>query len=288
MGVRYAASPSARLAKDNMMNNAMALNNLCVMIRGGGEQASGVAHRLFRSHLKVVMTEISQPLCVRRTVSFCEALFGKAQEVEGVTTRFVASPKEVSAVWDEGMIPLLIDPEGISRDVLKPSVIVDAILAKRNTGTHTGDAPLVIGLGPGFWAGRDVDVVIETNRGHDLGRVIYDGRAEEDTGVPGAIAGVGTQRVLRAPRDGTFRSDKEIGAMVAEGENVAWVEDEPVTAAISGVLRGLLRGGIAVQKGLKAGDIDPRGKRENCFTISDKARAIGGGVLEAILAHFNL
>ena len=188
----------------------------------------------------------------------------------------------------EGMIPLLIDPEGKSRDALKPSVVVDAILAKKNIGTHKGDAPLVIGLGPGFWAGRDVDVVIETNRGHDLGRVIYDGPAEPDTGVPGDIAGVGTQRVLRASRDGAFRPVKQIGEMVAEGETVAWVEDDPVTTAISGVLRGLLREGTTVHKGLKSGDVDPRGKRENCFTISDKARAIGGGVLEAILSHFNL
>jgi xanthine dehydrogenase accessory factor len=271
-----------------MMDNTMSLNNLCVMIRGGGEMASGVAHRLFRAHLKVVMTEIPRPLCVRRTVSFCEALFDEAQEVEGVTARRVASPKECSAVWEEGMIPLLIDPEGKSRDALKPSVIVDAILAKKNIGTHTGDAQLVIGLGPGFWAGKDVDVVIETNRGHDLGRVIYDGQAESDTGVPGTIAGVGTQRVLRAPRDGAFRPVKGIGEMVAEGQTVAWVEDESVTASISGVLRGLLREGTTVQKGLKAGDVDPRAKRENCFTISDKARAIGGGVLEAVLAHFNL
>lgn len=269
------------------MDSTRALNNLCVMIRGGGEMASGVAHRLFRAHLKVVMTEIPQPLCVRRAVSFCEALLEKTQEVEGVTARFIASPKECPAVWKGGMIPLLIDPEGKSRDALKPSVLVDAILAKKNIGTHTGDAPLVIGLGPGFWAGKDVDVVIETNRGHDLGRVIYDGPAEPATGVPGDIAGVGTQRVLRAPRDGVFRPVKQIGDIIEEGETVAWVEDEPVTAAISGVLRGLLREGTSVQKGLKSGDVDPRGKRENCFTISDKARSIGGGVLEAILAHFN-
>ena len=269
------------------MNNAITLNNLCVMIRGGGEMASGVAYRLFRANLKVFMTEIPQPLCVRRTVSFCEALFDKAQEVEGLTARFIASPKECTAVWEGGEIPLLIDPEGKSRSVLKPSVIVDAILAKKNIGTHRGDAPLVVGLGPGFWAGKDVDVVIETNRGHDLGRVIYDGPAEPDTGVPGDIAGVGTQRVLRAPRDGAFRPVKQIGDMVEEGETVAWVEDAAVTATIAGVLRGLLREGTLVQKGLKAGDVDPRGKRGNCFTISDKARAIGGGVLEAILAQFN-
>jgi xanthine dehydrogenase accessory factor len=270
------------------MAQQTAFNNLQVMIRGGGEQASGVAHRLFRSHLKVVMTEIPQPLSVRREVSFCEAIFQGEQSIEGVTARYVASPDEVQSVWEKGMIPLLIDPEGVCRDLLKPQVIVDAILAKRNTGTHTGDAPLVIGLGPGFWAGRDVDVVIETNRGHDLGRVIYDGAPEPDTGVPGAVGGVAAQRVLRAPRDGTFRPVKGIGEMVEKGETVAWVEDEPITTAISGVLRGLLREGTQVHKGLKAGDVDPRGKRENCFTISDKARAIGGGVLEAILAHFNL
>jgi len=250
--------------------------------------ASGVAHRLFRSHLKIVMTEVPRPLCVRREVSFCEAIFQGEQLVEGVTARYIASPDEVQTVWEKGMIPLLIDPDGLSRDALKPHVVVDAILAKRNTGTHTGDAPLVIGLGPGFWAGRDVDVVIETNRGHDLGRVIYDGAAEPDTGVPGTIVGVGAQRVLRAPRDGAFRPVQGIGTMVAEGTIVAWVEDQPVTTAIAGVLRGLLREGVMVHKGVKAGDVDPRGKRENCFTISDKARAIGGGVLEAILAHFNL
>ena len=250
--------------------------------------ASGVAHRLFRSHLKVVMTEIPQPLSVRREVSFCEAIFKGEQSIEGVTARYIASPDEVPSVWEQGVIPLLVDPEGVSRDALKPQVIVDAILAKRNTGTHTGDAPLVIGLGPGFWAGRDVDVVIETNRGHDLGRVIHDGPAEPDTGMPGAVGGVGAQRVLRAPCDGAFRPVKGIGEIVDKGETVAWVEDEPITTAISGVLRGLLREGTQVHKGLKAGDVDPRGKRENCFTISDKARAIGGGVLEAILVHFNL
>jgi xanthine dehydrogenase accessory factor len=269
------------------MDKPTTFSNMRVMIRGGGEMASGVAHRIFQAHLKVVMTEIPQPLCVRREVSFCEAMFQKEKTVEGVTAKHITSPEEVPSVWEKGMIPLLIDPEGTSRESIRPDVIVDAILAKKNTGTHKGDAPFVIGLGPGFWASRDVDVVIETNRGHDLGRVIYDGPAEADTGVPGAISGVAAQRVLRAPRDGLFRPEKEIGAMVEKGEAVAWVEEEPVTAAISGVLRGLLREGLLVQKGLKAGDVDPRGKRENCFTISEKARAIGGGVLEAILAHFN-
>jgi xanthine dehydrogenase accessory factor len=270
------------------MDNIRSLNNLRVMIRGGGEMASGVAHRLFRSHLKVVMTEIAHPLCVRREVSFCEAIFHKEKVVEEVTARYLSSPQEVKSAWEAGAIPLLIDPEGRTRDAIKPQVIVDAILAKKNTGTNKGDASLVIGLGPGFSAGRDVDVVIETNRGHDLGRVIYDGPAEPDTGVPGEIAGVGAQRVLRAPLDGRFRPVRQIGDMVKAGETVAWVEDQPMTTAIAGVLRGLLREGITVHKGVKAGDVDPRGKREDCFTISDKARAIGGGVLEAILTRFNL
>jgi xanthine dehydrogenase accessory factor len=269
------------------MDSTTTLHALRVLIRGAGEQASGVAHRLARARLQVVMTEIAHPLCVRRAVSFCEALFEETKEVEGVYARLVASAEEVPAAWKEGVIPLLIDPAAGCRAIIKPHVVVDAILAKRNLGTHKGDAPLVIGLGPGFSAGEDVDVVIETNRGHDLGRVIYDGRAEPDTGVPGEIAGVGAERVLRAPRAGMFRPIKEIGEMVEAGETVAWVEDQPIRSAISGVVRGLLRNGLAVQKGLKAGDVDPRGKRTNCFTISDKARAIGGGVLEAILARFN-
>jgi xanthine dehydrogenase accessory factor len=236
----------------------------------------------------VVMTEIAHPLCVRREVSFCEAIFQKEKMVEGVRATYIASPQEIQSTWEKGGIPLLVDPDGVCRETIKPQVIVDAILAKKNTGTYKGDASLVIGLGPGFWAGRDVDVVIETNRGHDLGRVITDGPAQPDTGVPGEIAGVGSQRVLRAPREGRFRPVKEIGAMVGAGEIVARVEDEPVTTAISGVLRGLLREGMTVYRGLKVGDVDPRGNRENCFTISDKARAIGGGVLEAILASCNL
>jgi xanthine dehydrogenase accessory factor len=274
--------------KDKQVDKTSTFINLRVMIRGAGEMASGVAHRLFRSRLKVVMTEIAHPLCVRRGVSFCEAIFQKEKVVEGIRATYIAFPQEVESTWEKGSIPILVDPTGVCRETIKPQVIVDAILAKKNTGTYRGDAPLVIGLGPDFWAGRDVDVVIETNRGHDLGKVIIDGPAQPDTGVPGEIAGIGAQRVLRAPRNGSFRPVRQIGDMVEEGEIVAWVEDKPMTTAISGVLRGLLREGIVVQTGLKAGDVDPRGKRENCFTISDKARAIGGGVLEAILFSLNL
>jgi len=285
--VKSAAFPSAPSARDKLMDDKISLRNLRVMIKAAGEMASGVAHRLFRSRLKVFLTEIPQPLCIRREVSFCEAIFLGEKEVEGIKAKYISTPQEVYTTWEEGKIPLLVDPKGTSREVIKPHVIVDAILAKRNTGTYKGDALLVIGLGPGFWAGRDVDVVIETNRGHHLGRIIYEGPAQPDTGVPGEIAGVSAQRVLRAPRDGIFRPVKRIGDMVEAGEVVAWVEGEPMKTAIAGVIRGLLREGMEVHKGLKAGDVDPRGLRENCYTISDKARAIGGSVLEAILARFN-
>ena len=264
----------------------MALD-LKVLIRGAGEMATGVAHRLHRCHFRVVMTEIPRPLCIRRKVSFSEAVFEGEQEVEGVRAVLVRDPSEVEGLWQRGLIPVIVDPEARCRETIKPDVVVDAILAKRNTGTWRDFAPLVIGLGPGFKAGEDVDVVIETNRGHDLGRVIYRGEAEPDTGVPGEIAGVSAQRVLRAPADGTFRPVKEIGDRVEAGEVVAWVGDAPLRTEISGVIRGLLREGMEVRKGLKSGDVDPRGKRENCFTISDKARAIAGGVLEAILDRFN-
>jgi len=265
----------------------MDLRELRVLIRGAGEMASAVAHRLFRSHFRVVLTEIPEPLCIRREVSFADAVYEGQREVEGVKAILVSSPQEVPDVWQRGTIPLLVDPEASCKEGLSPHVIVDAILAKRNTGTYRGDAPLVIGLGPGFCAGKDVDVVIETNRGHNLGRVIWEGEAEPDTGVPGVIAGVSAQRVLRAPADGTFRPVRKIGDMVKKGDVIAWVEDEAMRTEIDGVIRGLLREGMRVRKGLKAGDVDPRGVRENCFTISDKARAIAGAVLEAILTRFN-
>ena len=256
-----------------------------VLIRGAGEQASGVAHRLFKSGFKVCLTEIPQPLAVRRMVSFCEAVYEQEKTVEGVTALRIDEPRRIFSIWEEGKIPLLIDPENNTRDFLKPHVLVDAIIAKKNVGTKITDAPLVIGLGPGFVAPKDVHVVIETNRGHNLGRLILEGEAEPNTGVPGVIAGFGAERVFRAPRNGIFKSIKEIGDMVSAGETVAQVEGEPVKVKISGVIRGLLRDGTEVTKGIKAGDVDPRGDKSYCFTISDKARALGGAVLEAILSQ---
>lgn len=256
---------------------------MLVLIRGGGDLGSGVAHRLHRSGFRVVVTELPQPLVIRRAVAFANAVYEGHCAVEGVEARLVRSVEEVGAILSRGMIPVLMDPEGRAIPLLRPDVVVDARLAKRNLGTTMADAPIVIGLGPGFVAGQDVHAVIETQRGHDLGRMILQGCAAADTSVPGLVQGYGRERVLWAPKAGVFRGQAAIGDAVAAGQVVAHVEDEPVLASIGGVLRGLLHDGLSVGKGQKVGDIDPRGVVEHCFTISDKSRAIGGGVLEAIL-----
>jgi xanthine dehydrogenase accessory factor len=264
------------------------IGELVVLIRGAGEMASGVAHRLHQSHFKICMLEIPHPLAVRREVSFCEAVYDGEKIVEGVQAKFISSPKEILSVWEEDKIPLMVDSDGKkARNFLKPNVLIDAIMAKKNLGTQMDDAPLVIGLGPGFTAGKDVHIVIETNRGHHLGKMILNGTAEPDTGIPGEIGGFSVERVLRTMKKGIFHSHKSIGDRVSKGSVVAVVDDFPVIAKISGMVRGLLRDGVEVRKGVKVGDIDPRGKRELCFTISDKARAIAGGALEAILYWFN-
>ena len=270
------------------MDSEKKLGKQVVLIRGAGEMASGVAHRLCRSHFRVCLLEIEHPLAVRREVSFCEAVYEGEKEVEGIRARRVALPREIPSTWKEGEIPLLVDPDGKNtREYLQPDVVIDAILAKRNLGTRLGDASFVIGLGPGFCAGKEVHAVIETNRGHNLGRVILSGNAEPDTGIPGEIGGVSVERVLRTLKSGGFRPQKSIGDPVTKGEVVAVVDDYPIIAMISGVIRGLLREGVEAKKGMKVGDIDPRGKKDLCFSISEKARAIGGGVLEAILYRFN-
>ena len=250
--------------------------------------ASGVVHRLHRSHFKICMTEIPKPLAVRREVAFSEAIYEGHKEVEGVRAKLIGTPEEIEPTWENGDIPILVDPDAKkTRKFLKPEILIDAILAKKNLGTQITDASLVIGLGPGFTAGEDVHLVVETNRGHNLGRVISKGAAEADTGVPGEIGGYSIERLLRTMKKGTFHPHKAIGERVNKGSVVAVVDDFPVVAKISGVVRGLLRESVEVKKGTKVGDIDPRGKKELCFTISDKARAIGGGVLEAILYWFN-
>jgi xanthine dehydrogenase accessory factor len=264
------------------------LCTLKIIIRGAGEMATGTACRLHRAGFyKILMTEVAYPLAVRRLVSFCEAIYDGAAAVEGVQAVAIATPDQAVGLWSERMVPVLIDPKNSTRNAIKPHIIIDAILAKRNLGTSIEDAELVIGMGPGFYAGKDAHYVIETNRGHNLGRLISEGEAEADTGVPGTIGGVGTQRVLRSPTDGIFESDLLIGALVDKGQTVGQVAGKKVTAGIRGVLRGLIRPGTAVTSGLKIGDVDPRQNPSYCDTISEKARAIGGTVLEAILARFN-
>jgi xanthine dehydrogenase accessory factor len=263
------------------------LNEVVIVIRGAGEMATGVAHRLASCHFKVCMTETSNPQAVRREVAFSEAIFDSEKEVEGMTAKRVDSPHQIHDVWKEEKIPILTDPEATIKDFIKPDVLIDATLAKKNLGTKMTDAPLVIGLGPGFHAGRDVHLVIETNRGHNLGRIISNGEAEPNTGIPGSIDGYAEGRVIRAPKDGKFKTLIKIGEGVMADGNVGMIGDVEVRSRIAGVLRGLLRDGTEVWKGMKLGDVDPRGIKAHCYTISDKARTISGGVLQTILEHFN-
>jgi len=266
----------------------MELIHLVVLIRGGGEVASGVAHRLARAHFGVCMTETSHPMAVSRGVAFCEAIYDGEKEIEGVVARRITSASDITKVWQEGEIPIIVDPQASIRDAVNPHVLVDAIMAKRNLGTKITDAPLVIGLGPGFQSGRDVHMVVETNNSENLGRVILNGEAEKDTGIPIAIKGLTFERVLHSPRDGLFLTDKQIGGLVAAGEIVASVADQPVKAEIDGVIRALLRSKTVVKKGTKLGEIDSSANKKVCYTIRARVRAIAGGVLEAILMRFNV
>lgn len=259
------------------------INKYLTVVRGGGDLATGVVYRLVRAGFPVVVTEAAEPTVVRRTVALAEAVYQEEVVVEGLRGRRVNHPDAALAVLKEGMVPVLVDPQALSVAHLRPWVVVDAIMAKRNLGTRISDAPVVVALGPGFQAGVDAHAVIETNRGHYLGRVILQGSAEPNTGVPGPVGGYSVERVLRAPGPGVVRAAKQIGAEVKVGEVVAWVGEQAVEAPIQGILRGLIREGIAVRAGTKMGDIDPRAAREHCFTISDKALAVGGGALEAVL-----
>ncbi|MGI6553314.1 MAG: selenium-dependent molybdenum cofactor biosynthesis protein YqeB [Bacillota bacterium] len=261
-------------------------SKMLVLIKGAGDLASGVAYRCFRSGFSVAMTEIAQPTVVRRAVAFAEAVYEKEVSIEGVKACLARNPREAKGLLSKRIIPVLIDPSAVETiRELSPRVIVDAIMAKKNLGTFRGQAPLVIGLGPGFTAGKDVDVVIETLRGHYLGRVLYQGQAIANTGIPGEIQGYGKERVLRAPGKGSFRALRRIGDLVQAGETVGYVGSTPVKTVLAGVLRGLLRDGLEVEPGMKIGDVDSRARVEYCFSISEKALAIGGGVLEAILYH---
>jgi xanthine dehydrogenase accessory factor len=254
------------------------------LIRGAGDLATGVALRLFRSGFAVAMTELAKPTVVRRTVAFAEAVYEGRTVVEGVEGVKVEDASQVGGLLERRVIPVLLDPEATARHVIRPVLLVDAIVAKRNLDTRITDAPVVLALGPGFVAGRDVHAVIETKRGHTLGRVITKGAARPNTGIPGEVGGFAAERLLRSPCDGVFRSTREIGDRVSLDETVGHVGDVAVHARLDGILRGLLRSGLEVTAGLKLGDVDPRASREDCFLVSDKAMAVAGGVLEAACA----
>ena len=258
---------------------------MLVVIKGAGDLASGIALRLHHSKIDVVMTDLPVPLAVRRTVAFSEAVRLGSTVVEDVKAERAANAEEARDCLSRGVIPVLVDPEAEIIGELKPEVVVDAILAKRNTGTTPDDAKLVIGVGPGFTAGKDCHAVIETKRGHTLGRVIRDGSAIPNTGVPGNVGGQTIRRLLKAPCEGVFHPEKSIGDLVKEGDRVANVDGVPVYAQTDGKIRGLLQDGVPVTKGLKSGDVDPRGTASDHLTVSDKALSIGGGVLEAILSY---
>ena len=309
----------------NQSNNQIIKKNLLIICRGAGDLATGIIHRLHRAGHRVIALETDYPAAIRRQVSFCEAVYDGSAAVEGVTARLVPALADaetdtetysgindtpaahiVSEKWDSsaieavleaGEVPLLIDPKGESIVLLKPDVVVDAIIAKKNLGTTINMAPLVIGVGPGFTAGQDVHLVIESMRGHNLARIITDGMAQPNTGVPGNIAGFTSERVIHAPAAGYIHDVRKIGDIVQKGDEIARIypdkgsydnklsEYVPVNATITGIIRGLIREGYYFKEGFKIADIDPReGELSNCFTISDKARSIAGSVLEAVSA----
>lgn len=256
---------------------------MLTVIRGAGDLATGTALRLWRANIQVVMTEVARPTAIRRTVCFSQAIVHGETTVEGVRACRAEDPDQALALLRRGIIPVLADPEGACIPVLKPDAVVDAILAKKNLGTRITDAPVVVGVGPGFTAGVDCHAVVETMRGHYLGRVMYEGSAQPNTGIPGLIGGSAGERVLRAPADGVFHQLLEIGTQVKMGDIAATVNGEPMVCTLDGVLRGILADGTPVFKGMKSGDIDPRCKIDHCYCASDKALAVGGGVLEAVL-----
>lgn len=276
-----------------------------IVVRGAGDLATGTIIKLVKSGYAVIVLETETPAAIRCTVSFSEAVYAGKQQVEDVSSVLARTPQEAYEIARRGIPAILVDPEGDSIGLLHPAAVIDAILAKKNLGTHREMAPVTIALGPGFSAGTDVDVVVETKRGHDLGRLIYEGTAAPNTGIPGVIAGYGAERVMHAPASGILHVKAQIADIVEKGAVIAVIEPEqtmreahrengksaapctegvPVYASLSGLLRGLIRDGYPVTTGMKIADIDPRAnERENCYKISDKARCIAGGVLEALL-----
>ena len=254
-----------------------------VLIWGGGDLASGVALRLYRSKIRVLVVEMPQPLAVRRTVSFAQAVYDGKTNIEGVTGQLIDTPREMPAVWEDGGVPVIVDPEINLLEKFKPAVLVDARMRKKFVPLSLDLADMIIGLGPGFTAGNNCHAAIETNRGHFLGRVIWEGSPQADTGVPGKVQFYREERVLHAPTDGIVETKVEIGDSVDKGDPVLSIDGQVVRSPFSGVVRGLIHDGLHVRKGMKVGDVDPRPEDFRCWYVSEKSLAIGGGVLEAIL-----
>ena len=258
-----------------------------IAIKGAGDLASGIALRLWRSGYRIIMSELPVPLCIRRTIAFSSAVFDGSAKVENAEGILVQDINNINDVWGQNKLPIIVDENAEKILSLKPDVLIDARIIKSwRDDTHLYDAPLVIGLGPGFTAGENAHCVIETNRGHNMGRVFWSGAAEPDTGIPGTIKGEGLRRVIKAPCGGIFKPSVEIGDEVEEGDLIARIDETEIRAQLSGIVRGIIYPGITVWEKLKIMDIDPRGNRNHCFTVSDKATALGGGVLEAILTKF--
>jgi xanthine dehydrogenase accessory factor len=258
---------------------------LRVLIRGGGDLSSGVALRLHHIGCELIINELAQPLMVRRLASFGEAVYSGEMTIEGVTARLCVSVDRIQDILKRGEIPVLIDPNTQSRHVLQPDVIIDGRMTKKAPDLGMDSAPMTIGLGPGFTAGENCHVVVETNRGHFMGRIYWSGSAEKDTGVPESVLNQQTERVLRASADGILCNVKQIGALVEKGEVITSIAGAPIVANFSGVLRGIMHDGLQVTKNMKIGDLDPRGDPRYCHLVSDKALAVGGGILEAILTR---
>lgn len=254
-----------------------------ILIKGAGDLATGVAHRLKKCGFNIVMTEISEPTTVRRTVAFSQAVYDKEVEVEGIKAVCASNKEDINRIIEDGKIPIILDEEARLVNEINPEIIIDAIIAKKNLGTNIDDAKIVIALGPGFTAGVDCHCVVETKRGHYLGKAIYSGSAIPNTGIPGDIGGYTEERIIRSTNEGKILPVSKIGDYVEKGDIVAYVNETPIFAKLNGIVRGMLQKDVNVFKGMKSGDIDPRCEKNHCFTISDKARSIGGGVLEAIL-----
>ena len=252
-----------------------------IIVRGGGDLATGIIQKLHRSGNAILILDVEHPTAIRRGVSLCEAVVHGEKTVEDITACKIDSFDEIENIWEQGKIPILADPQGLSIEKLKPMAVVDAIIAKKNLGTYKDMAPITIGVGPGFVAKEDVDIVIETNRGHNLGRLILNGPAEKNTGIPGNIMGYTEERVIHAPAGGEVIHIHDIGDVVKKDETIAKIGETLVKSKLDGILRGLIANHTVVHKGMKIADVDPRKNPGDCITISDKARNIGGGVLEA-------